>query len=64
MFDFRTPVLPPTVSKSIRFPDTMVDSIEKEITGTGCTFSAFVVEAVRAALKSLEDQRKEQNKNE
>lgn len=52
---FKIPSLPPTTSKSIRFPNDMIEQIEEAIQGHDCTFTAFVVEAVRAALESLEE---------
>ena len=51
------PKPPPSVTKSIRFPNEVVEGIEREICGRNCTFTAFVVEAVRAALLDLEEQR-------
>ncbi|MBQ8338501.1 MAG: hypothetical protein IJY33_05085 [Oscillospiraceae bacterium] len=51
---FKIPHVPPTTNKSIRFPDDVVSAVEKAITGKDCTFSAFVVAAVRAALDDLE----------
>ena len=50
MKKFRIPNIPPTTNKSIRFPNDVIDEIEDAIKGTDCTFSAFVVEAVRVAL--------------
>ena len=49
----RIPSLPLTQSKSIRFPDPMIEEAEAAIRGKDCTFSAFVAAAVRAALESL-----------
>lgn len=51
------PKPPPSVTKSIRFPNEVAEGIEREICGRNCTFTAFVVEAVRAALLDLEEQR-------
>ncbi len=51
---FKIPHVPPTTNKSIRFPDDVISAVEKAITGKDCTFSAFVVAAVRAALEDLE----------
>lgn len=51
---FQIPSIPPTTSKSIRFPNDVIEAVEEAIRGRDCTFSAFVVEAVRAALDSLE----------
>ena len=52
---FRIPNIPPTTNKSIRFPNDVIDEIENAIRGTDCTFSAFVVEAVRVALENLKE---------
>ena len=55
MAKFRIPSIPPTTNKSIRFPNDMIDEVETAIQGKDCTFSAFVVEAVRVALESLKE---------
>lgn len=54
---FRIPHNPPTTGKSIRFPDDLIEKVEAAIVGQNCTFSAFVVAAVRAALEDLEKQK-------
>ena len=54
MDKFRIPKIPISVNKSVRFPVTMVDEVEEAIRGQDCTFSAFVVSAVRWALDNLE----------
>ena len=56
MAKFKIPVIPPTSSKSIRFPIDIIDGVEKAIEGKDCTFTAFVVEAVRVALNDLEEE--------
>lgn len=56
MAKFRIPRIPPTTNKSVRFPNDMIEQIEEAIRGKECTFSAFVVEAVRVALASLEEE--------
>ena len=56
MAKFRIPSIPPTTNKSIRFPNDMIDEIETAIRGKDCTFSAFVVEAVRVALENLKEE--------
>lgn len=55
MGKFKIPENPPTVNKTIRFPNDVVEGVENVIKGKDCTFSAFVIEAVRQALKDLED---------
>ena len=57
MRDFHIPKIPATTNKSIRFPNDVIDKVEKAIRGTDCTFSAFVVEAVRVALENLQEQK-------
>ena len=56
MKKFRIPSSPPTTNKSIRFPNDVIEEIEAAIKGTDCTFSAFVVEAVRVALENLKEE--------
>lgn len=55
MSNFRIPKIPATTSKSVRFPNDLIDEVEAAIRGTDCTFSAFVVAAVRAALEDLRE---------
>ena len=55
MAKFEIPTTPPTTNKTIRFPNDVVEDVEKAIKGKDCTFSAFVIAAVRAALDDLED---------
>lgn len=52
---FKIPAVPPTTSKSIRFPNDVIEEVENAIRGTTCNFSAFVVEATRLALEDLKD---------
>lgn len=54
MGSFKIPSTPPTTNKTIRFPNDVVEAVEKAIQGENCTFSAFVIAAVRAALDDLE----------
>jgi len=54
MGKFKIPTTPPTTNKTIRFPNDVVEQVEKAIQGKDCTFSAFVIAAVRAALEDLE----------
>lgn len=56
MKKFKIPNVPPTTTKSIRFPNDMIEQIEQEIQGKNCTFTAFVVEAVRVALENLHEE--------
>lgn len=54
MGKFQIPNTPPTVNKTIRFPGDVVEAVENAIQGKDCTFSAFVIAAVRSALEDLE----------
>lgn len=56
MAKFQIPSSPPTVNKTIRFPNDVVQQVEQAIQGKECTFSAFVIAAVRAALEDLKEQ--------
>lgn len=53
---FKIPITPPTTNKTIRFPNDVVQQVEGAIQGKECTFSAFVIAAVRAALEELEEE--------
>ena len=53
MRKFKIPSVPPTTNKCIRFPNDIIDEVEKAIEGQNCTFTAFVVEAVRVALDNI-----------
>ena len=53
MGKFRIPETPPTINKTVRFPSDVVEQIEEAIKGKDCTFSAFVIAAVRSALEDL-----------
>lgn len=55
MGKFKIPDNPPTINKTIRFPSDIVEGVERAIVGKDCTFSAFVIAAVRAALSDLEE---------
>ena len=53
MRKFKIPSVPPTTNKCIRFPNDIIDEVGKAIEGKNCTFTAFVVEAVRVALDNI-----------
>ena len=55
MKKFTIPAVPQSTTKSIRFPNDIIEQVEKEIVGKDCTFSAFVIEAVRVALDNLHE---------
>ena len=50
---FKIPSIPPTTNKTIRFPNDLIEEVEQLIEGKDCTFSAFVVAAVRAAVEEV-----------
>ena len=54
MGSFKIPSTPPTTNKTIRFPNDVVEAVEQAIQGKNCTFSAFVIAAVRAALEDID----------
>ncbi len=60
MKKFKMPNHSPSTTKSIRIPNDLIEEVEKIIKGKNCTFSAFVVEAIRVALENLDE---EENKN-
>lgn len=56
MRKFIIPKIPPTTNKSIRFPNDVIEQVEDAIRGKDCTFTAFVIEAVRVALENLNEE--------
>lgn len=56
MKKFKIPNIPPTTNKCIRFPNDIIEDVENAIVGKNCTFSAFVVEAVRVALENISEE--------
>lgn len=48
MAAFQIPRTPHTTNKTIRFPDDVIADVEAAIAGQDCTFSAFVIAAVRS----------------
>ncbi len=59
MRKFKIPSVPPTTNKCIRIPNDLIDGVEEAIKGRDCTFSAFVIEAIRVALDNLKDESNE-----
>lgn len=55
MKKFKIPSVPPTTNKCIRFPNNIIEEVEGAIKRKDCTFTAFVVEAVRVALENLKE---------
>lgn len=62
MKKFKIPSIPPTTNKCIRFPNNIIEQVENEIEGKDCTFTAFVIEAVKTALENIEEERLENEK--
>ncbi len=56
MKEFKVPNTPPTTNKCIRFPNNLIAEVEKAIKGKDCTFTAFVVEAVKFALENMNNE--------
>ncbi len=56
MGKFQIPKIPATTNKTIRFPNDVIEQVEAAISGKECTFSAFVIEAVRVALKDINEE--------
>lgn len=59
MRKFQIPKIPQTTNKTVRFPNDMIDKIESLIQCKDCTFSAFVIAAVRNAIENLEENEEE-----
>ncbi len=55
MDKFKIPTQPATTNKTIRFPNDVIENVEKAIQGKQCTFSAFVIAAVKMALENIEE---------
>lgn len=55
MGKFKIPTAPRSTQKTIRFPDEIIERVEKAIyiENKDCTFSSFVVEATRNALEEI-----------
>lgn len=52
---FKIPTPMNSINKTIRFPINVVEDVEDLIKGTNCTFSAFVIEAVKSAVNYIKD---------
>ena len=53
---FILPRIPQSTSKTIRFPNDILEEIERYLCGKDSTFSAFVIASVRYALKNLPEE--------
>ena len=45
-----------TTNKTIRFPNDLIEDIEKELVYKNCSFTAFIIAAVRFALENKDNQ--------
>lgn len=54
-YKFEIPIKPLTTSKTIRFPNNLIEDIEEVIRGKNCTFSLFVIEALRTVLTNIKE---------
>lgn len=59
MRKFKIPKQYRAINKTIRFPEDVIMEVEAAIRGKDCTFTAFVVEAVRVALENLREEEEE-----
>ena len=55
---FKIHSTPATTNKSIRSANEVISYVEKLIVNKDCTFSAFVVAAVKAAIDDVKAQQK------
>jgi len=55
MKKFKIPSIPQTTNKCIRFPNDIIEDVEKAIEGKNCAFTAFVVESVKITLENLKE---------
>ena len=55
MREFKIPKISDATNKTIRFPDDLIQEIEKAIVCKNCIFSAFVIAAVRFALENMNE---------
>lgn len=55
MRNFKIPIIPQTTQRSIRFPNNLINDVERAIQGKNSTFSAFVIEATRIAIEELKE---------
>ena len=56
MRKFEIPKTPRSTTKSVRFPNDIIEEVEEAIREKDCTFSSFVVEATRVALENLKEE--------
>ncbi len=56
MGNFKIPSIPPTTNKTVRFPNDLLVQVESLIENKNCTFSAFVIAAVKSAVDDVKNQ--------
>ncbi len=56
MSKFKIPSVPPTTNKTVRFPNNLIEDVEKLIENKDCTFSAFVIAAVKSAVDEVKSE--------
>lgn len=61
MANFKIPSIPPTTNKTIRFPNDLIMEVEELIRNKDCTFSAFVIAAVRSAVEEVKQEEDNEN---
>ncbi len=61
MANFKIPSIPPTTNKTIRFPNDLIMEVEELIRNKDCTFSAFVIAAVRSAVDEVKQEEDNEN---
>lgn len=58
MREFKIPTHAKTTNKTIRFPNDLIEEIENTIVCQNCTFTAFVIAAVKFALENVKEKEK------
>lgn len=61
MGKFRIPVTPTSSTRSIRFPDSLIEEVENTIKDKPTNFNAFVVAATKHALDELKETEDDDN---
>ncbi len=65
MREFKIPIKSKqTTNKTIRFPEDLIAEINRVTENKNCTFTAFVIAAVRYALANKESAAEEQKKTD
>ena len=64
MRKFKIPAIPQTTSKSVRFPNEVIEEVELAIRGKDCNFSTFVIAATKWALENLKEQEESEDSGE